>query len=150
MTRGSFVLVIRRLCGGNVETELSQRLAKALRRCASHRQLLTYQRFHSLCDKGVPLVQRYAALESAVQALGDLRDIDYGVLLALDSGLPGTEFFQRYLRYRHSEYIQTMGDPKYQRQTLARKKALVASERARVYAHARAADEEPAKSVIAA
>lgn len=85
-----------------------------------------------------------------MQALGDLRDIDYGVLLALDSGLPGTEFFQRYLRYRHSEYIQTMGDPKYQRQTLARKKALVASERARVYAHARAADEEPAKSVIAA
>ncbi len=133
-----------------METELSQRLAKALRRCASHRQLLTYQRFHSLCDKGVPLVQRYAALESAVQTLGDLRDIDYGVLLALDSGLPGTEFFQRYLRYRHNEYVMSMGDPKYQRQTLARKKALVARERARVYAHARGTEESRAKTVMAA
>jgi hypothetical protein len=38
--------------------------------------LLTYQRFHALCDKSVPLTQRYAALESAVRTLGDVQDID--------------------------------------------------------------------------
>jgi hypothetical protein len=128
-----------------VETELSQRLAKTLRRCASHGNVFTYQRFHHLCDKGVPLVQRYAALESAIESLGDVREIDYGALMALDSGLPGAEFFQRYLRYRHGEYIDMMGDPKYHRQTLARKRGLVARERERVYAHARCAEEERMK-----
>ncbi|SAL60802.1 hypothetical protein AWB71_03417 [Caballeronia peredens] len=128
-----------------METELSQRLAKALWRCASHGQVLTYQRFHALCDKGVPLPQRYAALESAVKSLGDVRDIDYGVLMALDSGLPGAEFFQRYLCHRHGEYVTRMGDPKYHRQTLARKRTLVALERDRVYAHARMAEEERAR-----
>lgn len=121
-----------------METELSLRLAKALRRCASHGQVFTYQRFHALCDKGVPLAQRYAALESAVGMFADVRDMDYGVLMALDSGLPGAEFFQRYLRHRHGEYVMLMGDPKYQRQTVARKRELVARERDRVYAHARA------------
>ena len=129
----------------NVETELSQRLAKVLWRCASHGQVLPYQRFHALCDKAVPLPQRYAALESAIKTLGDLGDIDYGVLMALDSGLPGAEFFQRYLRHRHGEYVTQMGDPKYQRQTLARKRTLVARERDRVYAHARMMEEERAK-----
>ncbi|VXC74348.1 conserved hypothetical protein [Burkholderia sp. 8Y] len=133
-----------------METELSLKLAKALRRCASHRHLLTYQRFHALCDKTVPLAQRYAALESAVKALGDVEDIDYGVLLALDSGLPGAEFFQRYLRYRRGEYIATMGDPKFQRQTVAAKKALVARERARVYAHARGAAQDALDPAMAA
>jgi hypothetical protein len=133
-----------------VETELSQRLAKALRRCASHRQLLTYQRFHSLCEKSVPLAQRYAALESAVSTLGDVSDIDYGVLLALDSGLPGAEFFQRYLRHRHGEYVTMMGDPRYRRQTVASKKVLVARERARVYAHAQTTDQDGAKPALAA
>jgi hypothetical protein len=128
-----------------VETELSQRLVKALWRCASHGQVLTYQRFHALCEKGVPLPQRYAALEYAVQALGDVRDIDYGVLMALDSGLPGAEFFQRYLRHRRGEYVMQMGDPKYQRQTLARKRSLVARERDRVYAHARMMEEQRAR-----
>lgn len=60
-----------------METELSQRLAKALWRCATHGQVLPYQRFHALCDKVVPLPQRYAALESAIKTLGDLCDIDY-------------------------------------------------------------------------
>jgi hypothetical protein len=124
-----------------VETELSQRLAKALWRCALHGHVLAYQRFHGLCDKGVPLPQRYAALESAIKTLGDVRDIDYGVLMALDSGLPGAEFFQRYLRHRHSEYVMQMGDPKYHRQTLAGKRTLVARERERVYAHARMMEE---------
>lgn len=136
--------------GGNVETELSQRLAKALRRCATHNQVLTYQRFHTLCEKGVPLAQRYAALESAVKTLGDVRDIDYGVLMALDSGLPGAEFFQRYLRHRHGEFVTLMGDPKYHRQTLARKRTLVARERERVYAHARMAAEERVEPGLAA
>jgi hypothetical protein len=127
--------------GEKVETELSLRLARALRRCASHGQLLTYQRFHALCEKGVPLAQRYAALESAIETLGDVHDLDYGVLMALDSGLPGAEFFQRYLRHRSSEYITLMGDPKYHRQTVARKRTLVARERERVYEHAREAEE---------
>jgi hypothetical protein len=131
--------------GDNVETELSLRLAKALRRCASHGQVLSYQRFHALCEKGVPLTQRYAALESAITALADVRDIDYGVLMALDSGLPGAEFFQRYLRYRYGEYVSLMGDPKYHKQTLARKRTLVAHERERVYAHARFLVQERAK-----
>lgn len=130
-----------------METELSLRLAKALRRCASHEQVLTYQRFHTLCEKGVPLVQRYAALESAIESLADVHNIDYGVLLALDSGLPGAEFFQRYLRHRHGEYVSLMGDPKYHRQTVARKRALVARERERVYAHARVAEEERNRQV---
>ncbi|WP_244816169.1 hypothetical protein [Caballeronia sp. Lep1P3] len=133
-----------------METELSQRIAKALKRCANHRQLLTYQRFHALCEKSVPLAQRYAALESAVTTLGDVHEIDYGALLALDCGLPGAEFFQRYLRFRHGEYVMLMGDPKYHRQTLASKKSLVARERARVYAHARQAEENRAKSELAA
>ena len=124
-----------------METELSQRLAKALWRCALHGHVLAYQRFHGLCDKGVPLPQRYAALESAIKTLGDVRDIDYGALMALDSGLPGAEFFQRYLRHRHSEYVMQMGDPKYHRQTLAGKRTLVARERDRVYAHARMMEE---------
>ncbi|SAK57788.1 hypothetical protein AWB80_02322 [Caballeronia pedi] len=128
-----------------METELSQRLAKALWRCASHGQVLTYQRFHALCDKGVPLPQRYAALESAIGTLADVRDIDYGVLMALDSGLPGVEFFQRYLRHRHGEYVMQMGDPRYHRQTLAGKRTLVARERDRVYAHARMIGEERAR-----
>ncbi|WP_250515156.1 hypothetical protein [Caballeronia sp. INDeC2] len=128
-----------------METELSQRLAKALWRCASHGQVLTYQRFHAQCDKGVPLPQRYAALESAIKTLADVNDIDYGVLMALDNGLPGAEFFQRYLRYRHGEYVMQMGDPKYHRQTLARKRTLVARERDRVYAHARMVEEERAR-----
>jgi hypothetical protein len=125
-----------------VETELSQRLAKALWRCASHGHVLPYQRFHALCERSIPLAQRYAALESAIKTLGDVREIDYGVLMALDSGLPGAEFFQRYLRHRHSEYVQLMGDPKYHRQTLAHKRTLVAGERDRVYAHARLIGEE--------
>jgi hypothetical protein len=128
-----------------VETELSLRLAKALRRCASHGQVLTYQRFHVLCEKGVPLAQRYAALESAVMTLADVRDIDYGALMALDSGLPGAEFFQRYLRYRHAEFVALMGDPKYHRQTVARKRVLVAQERDRVYAHVRALTDDRAR-----
>jgi hypothetical protein len=140
--------VNRASTGENVETELSLRLVKALRRCASHGQLLTYQRFHSLCEKGVPLTQRYAALESAVATLADVRDIDYGVLMALDSGLPGAEFFQRYLRYRYGEYVSLMGDPKYHRQTIARKRALVSRERERVYAHARLLDEERARPKV--
>ncbi|SAK48591.1 hypothetical protein AWB75_01155 [Caballeronia catudaia] len=127
-----------------METELSQRLAKALWRCALHGHVLAYQRFHALCDKTVPLPQRYAALESAINTLGDVRNIDYGVLMALDSGLPGAEFFQRYLRYRHGEYVLQMGDPKYHRQTLAGKRTLVARERDRVYAHARMVEEERA------
>ncbi|AET91178.1 MULTISPECIES: hypothetical protein [Caballeronia] len=128
-----------------METELSQRLAKALWRCALHGHVLAYQRFHALCDKSVPLPQRYAALESAIKTLGDVRDIDYGVLMALDSGLPGAEFFQRYLRHRHGEYVTQMGDPKYHRQTLAGKRTLVARERDRVYAHARMLEEERAR-----
>lgn len=133
-----------------METELSSKLAKVLRRCASHRQLLSYQRFHALCDKNVPLSQRYAALESAVKTLGDVQDIDYGVLLALDSGLPGAEFFQRYLRYRRSEYVNMMGDPRFRRQTVASKKALVARERARVFAHARLATQDGVNPAMAA
>ncbi|WP_232470936.1 hypothetical protein [Caballeronia hypogeia] len=106
---------------------------------------MTYQRFHTLCEKGVPLPQRYAALESAIKTLGNVAEIDYGVLMALDSGLPGAEFFQRYLRHRRNEYVLQMGDPKYQRQTLARKRTLVARERDRVYAHARVIEEERAR-----
>ncbi|KMZ11767.1 hypothetical protein BHUM_04362 [Candidatus Burkholderia humilis] len=128
-----------------METELSLRLAKALRRCLSHGQVLSYQHFHTLCEKGVPLAQRYAALESAISTLADVRSIDYGVLMALDSGLPGAEFFQCYLRYRYGEYVSLMGDPKYHRQTLVRKKTLVARERERVYAHARTLVEARAK-----
>jgi hypothetical protein len=136
--------------GGKVETELSLRIAKALRRCALHEQVLSYQRFHALCEKGVPLVQRYAALETAAQSLADVRELDYGVLMALDSGLPGVEFFQRYLRHRHGEYVTLMGDPRYHRQTVVRKRALVAGERTRVYAHARQAEEERSRQLALA
>jgi hypothetical protein len=133
-----------------VETELSLKLVKALKRCASNGHLLSYQRFHSMCEKGVPLVSRYAALETAIATLGDVHEIDYGVLMALDSGLPGTEFFQRYLRYRHGEYVAQMGDPKYQAQTVARKRLLVARERERVYEHARMLDAQSQSAVTCA
>lgn len=65
--------------------------------------------------------------------------------MVLDNGLPGAEFFQRYLRYRHGEYAMEMGDPKYHRQTLADKRALVARERDRVYAYARSVEEARAR-----
>jgi hypothetical protein len=122
-----------------VHTELSERIAHALQRAAMKRSRLSYQKFHLLCGADARLWQRYDALEAAISALGDLKTVDYGVLLALDSGLPGPDFFQRFCKHRHSEYVAIVGDPKFQRQSVSRKRILVEMERERVYEHARSA-----------
>lgn len=118
-----------------VESELVDRIAKALQRTAAKRSLLTYQRFHEICGPTVRLARRYEALEQALQSLSDIRTFDYGVLLALDSGLPADDYFKRFMKFRYQEYVARMGDPRVQRQSIKRKWELVQCERERTYRH---------------
>jgi hypothetical protein len=120
-----------------VEHELMERIARALVRTAIKRGVLSYQRFHDLCGPGLSYTERYGVLEKAVECVSDPRILDYGVLLALDSGLPGDDYFRRFYRYRHDEYVKTMGDPRIQRQSVKQKWALVRAERLRAYEDAR-------------
>ena len=69
-----------------MEGERVERIVLALRRAAEHERLLSYQRFHAMFGAGDPLTARYDALERAIASLGEVSDIDYGVLLALSNG----------------------------------------------------------------
>ncbi len=120
-----------------MEDELTERIARALLRAAIKRSVLSYQRFHDLCGPELSYAQRYCVLEKAVESVSDPRRLDYGVLLALDSGLPGDDYFRRFYRYRHDEYLRSMGDPRIQRQSVKQKWALVRVERMRAYEDAR-------------
>jgi hypothetical protein len=119
-----------------MEVERVERIVVALRRAAEHERLLSYQRFHAMFGAGDPLTARYDALERAVASLGEVSNIDYGVLLALSNGLPGPDFFRRYQKHRYDDYVAVMGPPIH-RQSIKRKRMLVDAERRRVYDDAR-------------
>ncbi|HZZ12224.1 MAG TPA: hypothetical protein VFE79_16170 [Paraburkholderia sp.] len=110
-------------------------IALALQRAGAHRRLMPYQRFHALFVCQVPLAARYEALERAVASLAQTTALDYGVLLALDNGLPGAEFFRRFRRNRYADYLAVMGNGMHE-QSLKRKRVLAAQERDRVFADA--------------
>ena len=118
-----------------MDTELTLQIAHALRHAAACKRLLPYQKFHSLCGREVPLAQRYAALEAAINMLCAPAKVDYGALMSCDSGLPGPDFFQRFRKDRLPEFVAIIGDPRFCRQSLKRKRVLVELERERVYAH---------------
>ncbi|MEI5996732.1 hypothetical protein H3V53_05805 [Paraburkholderia bengalensis] len=119
-----------------MEAERVDRIVVALRRAAERERLLTYQRFHAMFGASDPLTARYAALERAIAALGEVSSIDYGVLLALSNGLPGPDFFRRFQKHRYADYVAVMGPPIH-RQSVKRKRMLVEAERRRVYDDAR-------------
>jgi hypothetical protein len=109
---------------------------RALERAALQSAVLPYKRFHVLFERTVPLTRRYEVLDAALRELNDGPDIDYGVLLACDNGLPGPDFFRRYQKYRWDKYVAAMGDPRFKSATLKGKRELVAAERAKVHLHA--------------
>lgn len=119
-----------------MDSNLVERLALALRRAACKRTVLPYQRLHAMLPAQMPVSMRYDVLEAAAKQLEDLEVCDYGVLLALDCGMPGADFFLRFKRRRFSDYVLALGDPRYTRPTRKKKTALVAAERIRVYQHA--------------
>jgi hypothetical protein len=118
----------------SMNEELTQRVAQAVRRAAMKRTVLPYRRFHEICGPDVPYAQRYALLERALTTLCDMHALDYGVLLALDNGLPGDDYFRRYLKHRRPEYVAVVGDPMMVRQSVKKKWMLVRAERERAYA----------------
>ncbi|WP_260854501.1 hypothetical protein [Paraburkholderia sp. BCC1884] len=119
-----------------MDSNLVERLVIALRQTARNRTVLPYQRLHALLPARMPIAERYDVLEAAAKELEDLEVCDYGVLLALDCGMPGSDFFLRFRRRRFADYVLALGDPRYTRPTQKKKTALVAAERTRVYQHA--------------
>jgi hypothetical protein len=109
---------------------------QALERAALQSTVLPYKRFHVLFPRTVPLTRRYEVLDVALRSLNNEPDIDYGVMLACDNGLPGPEFFRRYQKHRWDTYVAAMGDPRFKSATLKGKRELVAAERQRVHQHA--------------
>ncbi|MCA3187900.1 MULTISPECIES: hypothetical protein [unclassified Cupriavidus] len=119
-----------------MKPETVQLVADALQRAARKRALIPYQKFHALFPKDIRLPERYVALAEAVRLIDDARCIDYGVLLARDNGMPADEFFERFRHTRPDEYAAAIGVNMY-RVSIKRQRALVESERARVFEHAR-------------
>jgi|UPI0006D3C537 hypothetical protein len=115
-----------------MDAERIERIMLALRRAAERERLLPYQRFHAMFGATDPLVTRYDALERAVTSLAEISAVDYGVLLALDNGLPGLEFFRRFKKYRFDDFVAVMG-PQIHWESIKRKRVLVEAERRRVY-----------------
>lgn len=118
-----------------MDTSLTTHLTSLLLHAARNRRVLPYTRFHSIFPHTIPLVARYAALESVLQHLSDCQQADYGALLARDNGLPGPEFFQRFRKHRLDEYTAVVGDPRYHNATMNQQRLIVDTERARVYEH---------------
>jgi hypothetical protein len=108
----------------------------ALEQAALRSTLLPYRQFHGLFARMVPLTHRHCVLEAALRLLNDAPQIDYGVLLACDNGLPGAEFFRRFQKNRWDAYVKAMGDPRYKSATMKGKRQLVEDDRRRVYQHA--------------
>lgn len=76
-----------------MKTEVISHLATLLRVAATSRKLVSYKLLHELFDPTVPVAARYDVLERATATICDLRMVDYGVLMTLDNGLPGDDFF---------------------------------------------------------
>jgi hypothetical protein len=121
---------------GAEQMEFVDQIATILRNAAERQRLVPYTRFHSVFRSDISVRERYAILEQAVTALAQLECVDYGVLLALDNGLPGDEFFTRFKGHRRVEYDAAMGVGTCGR-SIPKRRVLAMSERARVYAHAR-------------
>ncbi|HEX7907842.1 MAG TPA: hypothetical protein VF534_07100 [Paraburkholderia sp.] len=119
-----------------MQSEVVSQIASALRRAAERQRLLSYKCFHSLFDPSEPVLRRMAALEKAVTELGEETRIDYGVLLALDNGLPGDDFFIRFKRNRRDEYVAVMGLGNCGR-SITKRRLIAEAERDRVFAHAK-------------
>ena len=119
-----------------MQSEVVNQIASALRHAAERQRLLSYKCFHSLFDPSEPVLRRMAALEKAVTSLGEETCVDYGVLLALDNGLPGDDFFIRFKRNRRDEYVAVMGFGNCGR-SITKRRLIAAAERDRVFAHAR-------------
>ncbi|MBN3752299.1 hypothetical protein G3N95_05070 [Paraburkholderia sp. Tr-20389] len=73
-------------------------IASVLLKAVVHRRLVTYRKMHALFNKDVPLTARYELRVNAVLLLSDCRQLDYGAVLMLDSGLPGDDFVARFER----------------------------------------------------
>lgn len=106
-----------------------------LRLAAERERLVSYKQFHSLFNAELPRRSRYDVLETAVKRLAEPRSVDYGVLLASENGLPEDEFFSRFKAARRPEYDRVMGIGTCGR-SIARRRSLVESERARVFTYA--------------
>jgi hypothetical protein len=120
----------------DMQSEVVNQIASALRHAAERQRLLPYKRFHSLFDPSEPVLQRMVALEKAVTRLGEETCVDYGALLALDNGLPGDDFFTRFKRNRRDEYVAVMGHGNCG-QSITKRRLIAAAERDRVFADAK-------------
>ena len=118
-----------------MDAQVIASLAAMLRTAAGSRTLVPYKRLHAKFDKCIPLALRYDALETAASTLADLRTLDYGVLLTLDNGLPGDDFFMRLKRFRRDEYETVMGYSSPGR-SIIRRRIIAFPERERVFEHA--------------
>jgi hypothetical protein len=110
-------------------------LAAMLRAAAVSRTLVPYKRLHGKFNESIPLVLRYDALEKAASTLADLKTLDYGVLLTLDNGLPGDDFFMRVKRFRRDKYEAVMGYSSTGR-SIIKRRMIALPERERVFEHA--------------
>ncbi|SAL25105.1 hypothetical protein [Caballeronia telluris] len=120
-----------------MDTPMTERITRALARAAANEGMLPYVKFHAMFERTVPLTERYRVLEAAVRSFADVSSVDYGVLLACDNGLPGPDFFQRFRRCRNGEYAAVVGSSPLQNATMKQKRLIAATERVRVYEHAR-------------
>jgi hypothetical protein len=118
-----------------MDTEVIGNLAAMLRAAATARTLVPYKRLHANFDESVPVALRYDALEKAASTLADLKILDYGVLLTLDNGLPGDDFFMRLKRFRRDEYEAVMGYSSTGR-SIIKRRMIAVPERKRVFEHA--------------
>ncbi|SAK48024.1 hypothetical protein [Caballeronia ptereochthonis] len=110
-------------------------LVAMLRAAAASRTLVPYKRLHAKFDECIPLALRYDALEKAASTLADLKTLDYGVLLTLNNGLPGDDFFMRVKRFRRDEYEAVMGYSSTGR-SIIKRRMIALPERERVFEHA--------------
>jgi hypothetical protein len=117
------------------DNERINAIAVLLQRAARQHRFVPYQKLHTLFLDEEPLTLRYRALEDAIALLGDCAELDYGCLMALDNGLPGDDFFNRFKRHRPHEFEAVMGYASTGR-SLIKKRVIAEAERARVFIHA--------------
>ena len=115
-----------------MESMQVERIVATLLHAAERERLVPYQQFHAIFGAGDPLTARYEALEQAVLSLSADSALDYGVLLTLCSGLPGDDFFRRFLKYRYDDFVAVMGASVHWK-SIKRKRTLVDAERRRVF-----------------
>jgi hypothetical protein len=117
------------------DTERVNIIAFLLQRAAKHQRFVSYRKLHTLFAEKEPLEVRYRALEDAIALLSDCAAYDYGCLMALDNGLPGDEFFNRFKRNHPREFEAVMGYASAGR-SVTKKRVLAEGERTRVFRHA--------------